>query len=143
MPSLRSQDYYAASAYNRGLLIQRDPYSFLLTRGEKHVARGVLPQVLFNGFFAGLWAMYFLQRTRQVMRIRELRFNFDVLLGMSWRVVVGGAAANTVAKRLFKNRERLDQARIAESEVKKIMMQVPNHKPHLPIHRKPNSYLLI
>lgn len=77
------------------------------------------------------------------MRIQELRLNLDVMLGMSWRVAVGGLIANTVAKRLFKNREQLRQAKIAETEVKKIMMKIPNAKPHLPIHKQPNSYILL
>ena len=77
------------------------------------------------------------------MRIRELRLNLDVMLGMSWRIAVGGLLANTVAKRLFKNREQLNQARIAETEVKKVMMQIPNAKPQLPVHKQPNSYILL
>ena len=95
----------------------------------------MIPQLAFDVAFAGLWAGYFLQRTRQIRRIRELKLNIDVLLGMSWRLAAGGVIANTVAKRLFKNREHLAQAKIAESNVKKVMMQIPNAKPHLPVHK--------
>ena len=69
--------------------------------------------------------------------------SFDMVFGVAWRVLLATALADQVSRRMFVNYQNLRMHQMAENEVRKVMRTWPHAKPHVAVHKRPNSYLWI
>ena len=123
--------------------MQHDPYKYLLTESEKQYSRNLPFRLAFNGLAAGGVGVYFLSRHQQLGRIKAMSISFDIVFGVAWRVLIGGAVADQVSRRMFVNYRGLQQHKMAENEVRKVMRTWPHAKPHVAPHKRPNSYVWV
>ena len=82
-------------------------------------------------------------RHKEFTKLFKLSVPFDLIFGLAWRLAVAGVVADQASRRFFVNYEAIQCHKIADNEVKKIMRFMPNARPHIPFHLKPNSYLWI
>ena len=86
-----------------GSEIQRDPYDHLLSQQELQWARCLPFRFAFNGLAAGGAALYYMSRHHELGRLRALRISFDLVLGITWRVLFTSVVADQVSRRMFVN----------------------------------------
>ena len=123
-----------------GREVQHDPYNYLLTESEKQSARNVPFRLLFNLSGIGAMSIYYLTRHNQMHRIRSFSISLDLIFGLAWRCAIAFLVADQASRRMFVNYEKLREHRMAENEVRKIMVKFPNAKTlHAP-YRKANSW---
>ena len=73
-------------------------------------------------------------------RIRSFSISLDLIFGLAWRSAIAFLVADQASRRMFVNYEKLREHRMAENEVRKIMVKFPNAKTlHAP-YRKANSW---
>ena len=125
---------------DQGREIQHDPYGYLLTESEKQSARNVPFRFLFNGAAIGASAVYYLTRNNELHRIRTFSISADLIFGLGWRFALAGLIADQVSRRLFVNYDKLRQHKMAENEVRKVMVKYPNAKKLKASYQKANSY---
>ena len=111
-----------------GREVQRDPYDYLLSESEKQSARNVPFRLLFNAAAMGSAAVYYLTRHNEMHRIRTFSISLDLIFGLGWRLALAGLAADQASRRLFVNYDKLRQQRMAENEIRKIMVKFPHAK---------------
>ena len=126
-----------------GREIQRDPYSYLLNQSEKQSARNIPFRMMFNGAAIGAAGLYFVTRHNELHRLRTFNISLDLVFGLGWRMAFAFFAADQVSRRLFVNQRKLREHRMAENELKKIMVQYPNAKTLRSRHQQANSILLV
>ena len=123
--------------------VSRDPYAHLLSESELQRAKNLPLRFAAHGAtFAGT-TFYYLSRHNEIGRIRAGKFSFDMVFAVGWRVLLMACACDVVSRRLFVDYKKLQNHKIADYEVRKVMRFMPNARPHIPLHNKPNSYLLI
>ena len=120
--------------------VQRDPYSHLLSNWEKQQAKLIPLRMFFNAVAMGAFSLYYLSRHNEINRIRRLKFSMDMIINVSARAVFAGLLSDSATRHLFVNYNRLTEHKVAANEVKKIMRTMPNARPYLKPHEKPNSY---
>ena len=125
---------------DQGRQVQHDPYGSLLTESEKQFARNVPFRFLFNAAAIGTAAVYYLTRHNELHRIRTFSISADLIFGLGWRFVLAGVIADQMSRRLFVNYDKLRQHKMAENEVRKIMVKYPNAKTLKAPYQKANSY---
>ncbi len=126
-----------------GREVQRDPYSYLLSESEKQSARNVPFRLLFNAAAMGSAAVYYLTRHNEMHRIRTFSISLDLIFGLGWRLAIAGLVADQASRRLFVNYDKLRQQRMAENEVRKIMVKFPHAKTLPPQFKKANSWFWV
>ena len=78
-------------AFVDGQIIQRDPYSHVLSQQEKQSARCIPFRVAFNSTAVAATALYYMSRHNEIGRVRALRISGDLMvqvLGRSLLAVV-------------------------------------------------------
>ena len=121
--------------------VQRDPYSYLLTQSELQRCKNLPLRLAMQGAtFVGT-TFYYLSRQNELGRVRAGKFSFDLVFGVGWRVILMGLACDVVSRRMFVDYRGLQNHKIADYEIRKIMRRMPNARPHIPLHNKPNSYI--
>ena len=120
--------------------VQRDPYGHLLSEREKQSARNVPFRLIFNMAAMGTMTVYYLTRHNEVHRIRNFSISLDLVFGLGWRLALAGVVADQASRRMFVNYEKLRQHKIAENEVRKIMVKFPNGKTLRAPYQKANSW---
>ena len=88
----------------------------------------------------GAYSLYYLSRNHEINRIRRLKFSIDMMINVVSRSIVAGIATDVVTRKLFVNYDRVVEHKVAKNEVSKIMRQMPNARPYLAVHQRPNSY---
>ncbi len=84
--------------------------------------------------------LYYLSRHNEFGRAKALRITLDLAANCVGRAMVTGIVADAVSRRVFVNYLNLKKHKIANNEIKKIMRTMPDAKPHIAPHQKPNSY---
>ena len=123
-----------------GREVQHDPYGYLLNQSEKQSARNVPFRLLFNASALGVAASYYLTRNNELHRIRTFSISLDLIFGLGWRLVIAGLIADQASRRLFVNYDKLREHKLAENEVRKIMVKYPNAKTLRAPYQKANSW---
>ena len=120
--------------------VQRDPYGHLMSNWEKQTAK-MLPLRMFVNFVAASsFALYYMSRTNEINRVRRLKFSIDMVVNVTARAALAGIVSDVCTRKLFVNYNRITEHKVAKNEVSKIMRQMPNARPYLAPHEKPNSY---
>ena len=102
--------------------VQRDPYNYLLSQGEIQSAKNIPFRMMFNAAAMGAVAIYYITKNAEMHRIRYLSISLDLVFGLGWRMALAGVVADQASRRMFVNYEKLRQHKMAEHEVKKIMV---------------------
>ena len=123
-----------ASPHEAGLLVQRDPYSHLLSQQEKQSARCIPFRLAMNSVAIAGTSLYYMSRHNEIGRVKTLRISGDLVMQLLWRGLIAGVVADQVSRRLFVNRAALQQHKMATYEVKKVMRTWPNAYPYLAPH---------
>ena len=123
--------------------VQRDPYDYLLSEREIQSAKNIPFRMMFNAAAMGAGAIYYLTKNAEMHRLRYLSISLDLVFGLGWRMAVAGVLADQASRRMFVNYEKLRQHKMAEQEVKKIMVRFPGAKSLRAPHRKANSWFLV
>lgn len=84
--------------------------------------------------------LYYLSRHNEFGRVKALKITLDLALNCVGRALVTGIVADAVSRRVFVNYLNLKKHKMADNEIKKIMRTMPDAKPHIAPHMKPNSY---
>ena len=122
-----------------GKEVQRDPLYYLLSQGEKQTAKNLGFRMLFDFSAMGLYSLYFLSRNNELQRLGTIMPSGNMIWGLSWRWLVAYLVADQVSRRMFVNYAKLREHKMAEYEMKKIMVKWP-HAKQLPLHhRRANS----
>ena len=69
-----------------------------------------------------------------------MKFSVDMLINVGARSVLAAGVADVVTRKLFVNYDRVLEHKVAKNEVSKIMRTMPNARPYLMPHQRPNSY---
>ena len=123
-----------------GREVQRDPYGYLLSEGEKQSARNVPFRLMFNLAAIGATSVYYLTRHNELHRLRNFSISLDLIFGLGWRLCFAGLAADQASRRMFVNYDKMREHTMAQNEVRKIMVKFPNAKTLRSPHRKANSW---
>ena len=99
--------------------------------------------MFFNLSACLLTGVYYVVKSNEIQRLMRFRISGDLLFGLGWRFAVAGLITDQAGRKFFVNFEKLNKQKIADNEVKKIMRFMPNAKPYIPYHRKPNSYFFV
>ena len=94
----------------------------------------------FDSLAVGGMSVYYLARHNEFGRVKGLRITLDLAVNVFGRALLTGVVADAVSRRMFVNYLALKQHKMADNEVKKVMRMMPDAKPHLAPHKKPNSY---
>ena len=90
--------------------------------------------MIFIGAFAGISGLYYLSRTNEINRIRNLKFSLDMMINVNVRMIGGALVGDFVGRKLFINYNKVNEHKVANHEVRKIMRQFPNARPYLGVH---------
>ena len=120
--------------------VQKDPYSCMLSNWEKQNAKMIPLRMALNGLAMGAFSLYYLSRHNEINRIRRLKFSIDMIINVTVRALLAGVVADVGTRKLFVNYDRLTEHKVATNEVRKLMTTMPNHRPILKPHERPNSY---
>ena len=93
-----------------------------------------------NGMAMGAFALYYLSRHNEINRIKRLKFSVDMIVNVTARSLLAGVVADVCTRKMFVNYDRITEHKVASNEVKKLMRTMPNARPLLMPHQKPNSY---
>ena len=126
-----------------GKEVQHDPYNYLLSEREVQSAKNIPFRMMFNAAAMGAAAMYYITKNAEMHRIRYLSISLDLVFGLGWRMALAGVVADQASRRMFVNYEKLRQHKMAENEVKKMMVKFPGAKTLRAPHRKGNSWFLV
>ena len=97
-------------------------------------------RLFFISLAMGASSLYYLSRNHEINRIRRLKFSVDMMINIGARSVLAAGVTDVVTRKLFVNYDRVLEHKVAKNEVSKIMRQMPNARPYLMPHQKPNSY---
>ena len=97
-------------------------------------------RLFFCAFAAGASSIYYLSRNHEINRIRRLKLSVDMMVNVGARSVLAAGVADVVTRKLFVNYDRVVEHKVAKNEVSKIMRTMPNARPYLAPHQRPNSY---
>ena len=97
-------------------------------------------RLAFAGLAVGASSIYYISRSHELNRLKRLKFSFDLMFNLGARAVVAGIAGELVARKLFINYNKITQDKCARNEIKKVMRTMPDARPYLMAHQKPNSY---
>ena len=97
-------------------------------------------RLAFAGAAFGFSAFYYISRHHELNRLRRLKISVDLIANVGARGLLAGVAGELVARKLFVNYNRITQDKCARNEIRKVMRTMPDAKPHLLPHQKPNSY---
>ena len=100
-------------------------------------------RLIFNTLAMGTFALYYLSRNHEINRIRQLKFSVDMIFNVGVRSLLAGVVADQISRRMFVNYERITEHKVANNEIRKIMRTMPNARPYLKVHQKPNSYYYV
>ena len=64
-----------------------------------------------------------------------------MVYGVAWRMLIAAVVSDQLSRRVFVNYVALRKHKMAEYEVKKIMRTWDSPKPHVPLHKRANSYV--
>jgi hypothetical protein len=78
---------------------------------------------MFNGAGVGLITAWYLIKQHQMHRIRTLSLSVDLVFGLWWRYWIVIIGCDQISRRLFVNYEKLREHKLAEYELKKIMVK--------------------
>ena len=92
------------------------------------------------GTFAGAYTLYYLSRNAELNRIRRLQISMDMLINVGARAGLAAFFGDLLGRKLFVNYQSVQNHKVAKNEISKIMRTMPNARPHLMPHQKPNSY---
>ncbi len=123
--------------------VGRDPYAHLLSQSELQSAKNLPMRLLAHTVTFGATAFYYLSRHNELGRIRAGKFSIDMVFGVAWRCAFSAVVCDQVSRRLFVNYAQLRNHKIADYEIRKVMRFMPNPRPHTPVHRRPNSYVMV
>ena len=123
--------------------IQRDPYKYLLSSSEKATAYASIPRIVFGYGLGCLWVAYHLRRNNQLHRLFKFKLSGDMVVESYWRLLVGFIVGERLATRYYCNYRAIWNHKAADYEVRKIMRTIPDAKPFIKEHDKPNSYLWV
>ena len=126
-----------------GREVQRDPYNYFLSQSDKQYARNVPFRMMFNAAALGITGLYFITRHNSIHRLKNLSISLDLVFGLAWRMVIAGLVADQASRRMFVNQQKLKEHKMAENEIKKIMVRWPNAKQLPASYKKANSYFWV
>ena len=124
------------------IMVQRDPYAYLMTNWEVQMAKQMPVRMFFNGLAMGAFSLYYLSRHNEIARIRRLKFSVDMVAQVSVRAIGAGFIADFFTRKLFVNYDKIRNHKAAHNEIRKVMRSFPDAKPYLKVHEKPNSYIM-
>ena len=96
--------------------------------------------MLLNTTAAGMFSLYYISRHNELNRIKKLTLSIDMIVNVSVRALFAFGCADIATRKLFVNYDKITQHKVANNEIKKIMRSMPNARPYLMPHKKPNSY---
>ena len=96
--------------------------------------------MFFNACAMGFFSLYYLSRHHEINRIKRLKFSLDMMVNVSARALLAGVVSDVITRKMFVNYDRLTEHKVANNEIKKIMRTMPNARPYLKPHERPNSY---
>ena len=96
--------------------------------------------MFFCAFAMGASSLYYLSRNHEINRVRRLKLSVDMMINVGARSVLAAGVADVVTRKLFVNYDRVLEHKVAKNEVSKIMRTMPNARPYLAPHQRPNSY---
>jgi hypothetical protein len=114
-----------------------------MSTSEYSTANAFVPRWAFNMGVTGIWIAYFLRRNSQTSKLLNFRVDLEMMFAVSWRSIVAVLVADRISNRLFKNKEALLRQRMARNELRKTMRTVPNARPYVLPHQRPNSYFWV
>ena len=114
--------------------VQRDPYGYLQTNWEVQKAKMLPLRMFVNAFAMGFAAVYYLGRHNEMNRVMHLKFSLDMMANVGARVLLAGVASDLATRKAFVNYSLIQQHKVANNEVRKIMTQFPNAKTLLKPH---------
>ena len=120
--------------------VQFDPYSHLLTNYDRQMAKQFPLRCVINFAGMSIFSLYYLSKHHEINRIKNLKFTFDMVFNVSIRAIIGFLFADIWSRKLFVNYDKIQQHKVANNEIRKIMRTFPNARPLLKPHQKPNSY---
>merc|ERR1712228_725153 len=88
----------------------------------------------------GASALYYLSRNHEINRIKRMKFSIDMMINVGSRALLTGVVTDVVTRKLFVNYDRVVEHKVANNEIRKIMRTMPNARPLLMPHQRPNSY---
>ena len=122
--------------------MQKDPYAHLMTNWEVQMAKQLPVRMFFNALAMGAFSLFYLSRANEMARIKKLKFSIDMMVNVGSRALLAGVVSDLVTRKMFINYDKIRNHKAANNEIRKVMRAMPNARPYLKVHEKPNSYFL-